>query len=89
MQGVVRNPGSGSAHRARGDAGCRTCHSRLGRRIRHRGARSRLGELEANEEAAHVMQRGRLAHIDGAGHNLHHAQLARTVEVLKEFLATL
>jgi pimeloyl-ACP methyl ester carboxylesterase len=44
---------------------------------------------KANEEAAKVMQRGRLVHIDGAGHNLHHDQLARTVEVLKEFLATL
>ena len=44
---------------------------------------------KANEEAARVMQRGRLVHIDGAGHNLHHDQLARTVQVLKEFLATL
>jgi pimeloyl-ACP methyl ester carboxylesterase len=43
---------------------------------------------KANEEAARVMQKGRLVHIDGAGHNLHHDQLARTVEVLKEFLAT-
>ncbi|MEO6525446.1 MAG: alpha/beta hydrolase [Gemmatimonadaceae bacterium] len=42
----------------------------------------------ANEEAARVMQRGRLVHIDGAGHNLHHDQLARTVEVLKQFLST-
>jgi pimeloyl-ACP methyl ester carboxylesterase len=44
---------------------------------------------KANEESARVMQRGRLVHIDGAGHNLHHDQLARTVEVLREFLATL
>ncbi len=44
---------------------------------------------KANEEAARSMQRGRLVHIDGAGHNLHHDQLARTVEVLKEFLSTL
>jgi pimeloyl-ACP methyl ester carboxylesterase len=44
---------------------------------------------KANDEAARVMQRGRLVHIDGAGHNLHHDQLARTVEVLKEFLSTL
>ena len=44
---------------------------------------------KANEEAARVMQHGRLVHIDGAGHNLHHDQLARTVEVLKEFLSTL
>jgi pimeloyl-ACP methyl ester carboxylesterase len=44
---------------------------------------------KANEEAAKVMQKGKLVHIDGAGHNLHHDQLQRTVEVLKEFLATL
>jgi pimeloyl-ACP methyl ester carboxylesterase len=44
---------------------------------------------KANEEAARVMQKGRLVHIDGAGHNLHHDQLARTVEVLNEFLKTL
>ncbi len=42
----------------------------------------------ANEEAAKVMQHGKLVHIDGAAHNLHHDQLARTVEVLKEFLLT-
>jgi len=42
-----------------------------------------------NEETARVMQHGKLVHIDGAAHNLHHDQLARTVEVLKEFLATL
>lgn len=44
---------------------------------------------KANEEAARVMQKGKLVHIDGAAHNLHHDQLARTVEVLNEFLATL
>lgn len=44
---------------------------------------------KANEEAAKVMQKGKLVHIDGAGHNLHHDQLKRTVEVLKEFLAAL
>jgi pimeloyl-ACP methyl ester carboxylesterase len=44
---------------------------------------------KANEEAARVMQKGRLVHIDGAGHNLHHDQLSRTVEVLKEFFQTL
>ncbi|HEU5078512.1 MAG TPA: alpha/beta hydrolase [Opitutaceae bacterium] len=44
---------------------------------------------KANEEAARVMQHGKLVHIDGAGHNLHHDQLARTVEVLHEFLAEL
>ena len=40
----------------------------------------------ASEEAASVMKQGRLAHIDGAGHNLHHDDLPRTVEVLNEFL---
>jgi pimeloyl-ACP methyl ester carboxylesterase len=44
---------------------------------------------QANLEAAKVMQHGKLVHIDGAAHNLHHDQLARTVEVLNEFLATL
>lgn len=44
---------------------------------------------KANEEAAKVMQKGKLIHIDGAAHNLHHDQLAKTVEVLNEFLKTL
>ena len=44
---------------------------------------------QANEEAARVMQKGRLVHIDGAGHNLHHDDLERTVEVLREFLSGL
>ncbi len=42
-----------------------------------------------NEEAARVMRHGKVVPIDGAGHNLHHDELARTVEVLKAFLATL
>lgn len=42
-----------------------------------------------NEEAARVMQNGKLVHIDGAGHNLHHDELARTLEVLQTFLSTL
>lgn len=42
-----------------------------------------------NEEAARVMKNGKLIHIDGAGHNLHHDQLVKTVEVLKDFLKTL
>lgn len=44
---------------------------------------------QANEEAASVLQNGRLVHIDGAGHNLHHDELERTVEVLTEFLGGL
>jgi len=44
---------------------------------------------KANEEAARVMPKGKLIHIDGAGHNLHHDKLAKTVEVLNEFLKSL
>jgi pimeloyl-ACP methyl ester carboxylesterase len=43
---------------------------------------------KTNEEAAKVMPNGKLVHIDGAAHNLHHDQLARTVEELKQFLST-
>ncbi len=43
----------------------------------------------ANEEAASVLQNGMLVHIEGGGHNLHHDELERTVEVLTEFLSTL
>jgi pimeloyl-ACP methyl ester carboxylesterase len=43
----------------------------------------------ANEEAAKALQHGKLVHIDGAGHNLHHDDLPRTMEVLTEFLSTL
>jgi pimeloyl-ACP methyl ester carboxylesterase len=46
---------------------------------------ARKGHLEA----ASVLQNGKLVHIDGSGHNLHHDQLARTVEVLNDFLSTL
>jgi pimeloyl-ACP methyl ester carboxylesterase len=42
-----------------------------------------------NEEAARVMKNGKLVHIDGAAHNLHHDQLAKTVEMLNVFLKTL
>jgi pimeloyl-ACP methyl ester carboxylesterase len=44
---------------------------------------------KAHQEAASVMLKGKLVHIDGAGHNLHHDQLARTVEVLTGFLSAL
>jgi pimeloyl-ACP methyl ester carboxylesterase len=43
---------------------------------------------KANEEAAKVLKNGKVVHIDGAGHNLHHDQRQRTVEVLKPFLAS-
>lgn len=42
-----------------------------------------------HEEAASVMQNGRLVHIDGGGHNLQHDELRRTIEVIMEFLSTL
>lgn len=42
---------------------------------------------ESNLERAGVIQNGRLVHIDGAGHNLHHDELERTVEVMTEFLS--
>lgn len=42
-----------------------------------------------HQEAASAMRNGKLVHIDGAGHNLHHDELARTVEVVNEFLSTL
>jgi pimeloyl-ACP methyl ester carboxylesterase len=44
---------------------------------------------QANDEAAKVMQHGKLVHIDGTGHNLHHDELERTAEELAEFLSTL
>ena len=42
-----------------------------------------------NEEVARVIQHGKLVHIDGAGHNLHHDELKQTMEVLIEFLSSL
>jgi pimeloyl-ACP methyl ester carboxylesterase len=44
---------------------------------------------KANEKAVSGLRNVKLVHIDGAGHNLHHDQLKRTVEVLKEFLSAL
>lgn len=43
----------------------------------------------ANEESAKVIQKGKLVHIDNAGHNLHHDQLEKSTEVIKEFLSAL
>ena len=43
----------------------------------------------ANEEAAKVLKNGKLVHIDGAGHNLHHDERQRTVEVMRSYLRTL
>ncbi|MCO6044042.1 alpha/beta hydrolase [Aeoliella sp. ICT_H6.2] len=44
---------------------------------------------EAHQETVAEMPKVKLVHIDNAGHNLHHDQLDRTVEVLTEFLSTL
>lgn len=41
---------------------------------------------ENHKKAVSVMKNGRLLHVDDAGHNLHHDQRARTVELLTEFL---
>ena len=46
-------------------------------------------QRKIHEEAASVIQKGKLVHIDGAGHNLHHDELERTVGVLNEFLSAL
>jgi pimeloyl-ACP methyl ester carboxylesterase len=43
---------------------------------------------KANEEAAKVLKNGKLVHIDGAAHNLHHDQRQRTLSVLRPFLAS-
>jgi pimeloyl-ACP methyl ester carboxylesterase len=43
----------------------------------------------ANEEAAKVLKNGKLVHIDGAGHNLHHDERQRTVKELRSFLGSL
>lgn len=44
---------------------------------------------QANEEVVREMEQVKLVHIDGAGHNLHHDNLERTVEELATFLSTL
>ena len=44
---------------------------------------------KANEEAVKNLPRVKLVHIDGAGHNLHHDELQRTVKELNEFFSKL
>jgi len=41
---------------------------------------------KANEQAASVMKNGKVVHVDGAKHNLHHDKRAKTVELLTQFL---
>lgn len=44
---------------------------------------------KVNEEAAKALKNGKLVHIDGAGHNLHHDERRQTVKVMKSFLGSL
>jgi pimeloyl-ACP methyl ester carboxylesterase len=44
---------------------------------------------KANEQAASAMHNGRLVHLEGAGHNLHHDKLNETATLLTEFLSSL
>jgi pimeloyl-ACP methyl ester carboxylesterase len=44
---------------------------------------------KANEQAAKALKNGKLVHIDGAGHNLHHDERRQTVKVLRAFLRSL
>jgi pimeloyl-ACP methyl ester carboxylesterase len=44
---------------------------------------------KANEAAVKGLKLIKLVHIDGAAHNLHHDELARTVKEINEFLSTL
>ena len=43
----------------------------------------------ANDAAAKALKNGRLVHIDGAGHNLHHDERQQTVKVMRAFFRTL
>ncbi|MBD0822848.1 alpha/beta fold hydrolase [Aestuariibaculum marinum] len=43
---------------------------------------------KANKKAVQGLNRVTLFHIDGAGHNLHHDALDRTVEIINEFLSS-
>jgi pimeloyl-ACP methyl ester carboxylesterase len=48
------------------------------------------GELRAqNEEIAKLLPKGKLVHIEGAGHNVRRENKAQALEVLKAFLASL
>ena len=44
---------------------------------------------KAHQEAASVMQKGKLVHIDDSGHNLQRDQPERSEEVIREFLSRL
>ena len=42
-----------------------------------------------NEEVASLLPRGRIVHIEGAGHNVRRDEKAKTVAAMREFLRTL
>lgn len=42
---------------------------------------------KGDEQAVKVVRNGKLVHLDGTGHNLHHDDLNRTVEVVTQFLS--
>lgn len=44
---------------------------------------------QANEEAVEGMERVKLVHIEGAGHNLHHDELNQTIKEIDMFLSNL
>lgn len=44
---------------------------------------------KANEEVAKSLRNGKVVHVDGAAHNLHHDQRARTVQEIVSFLKPL
>ena len=46
-------------------------------------------DREAHLKTVAKIRKGKLVHLEGAGHNLHHDKRARTVELLKEFLGKL
>ena len=48
-----------------------------------------LDTRKTHQEIASVMPRGRLVHIDGGGHNLHHDEPETTLEAINEFFSTL
>lgn len=44
---------------------------------------------QAEQTLVEGMERVKLVHVEGGGHNLHHDELQRTTELLKEFLSSL
>ena len=44
-------------------------------------------QRKMNEELASAMPKGKIIHLEGAGHNLHHDKLNQTVQLIERFLA--